>query len=205
MSLFTTLCPSALQDMSLPFSVGSASVVLCVLHVSLCVCLSSKPCVSVSVWVTVSSSPFCISVSRPSLPVGEASPLPLPELSPVRARGRVPGQRDAQRRLRLESLRAGGGGRRAGATSTPRALPLGRTASAGRSRRGATGPASAAGGLRRAGTSSPWGGASSAAGAASSLARRRSGGGGWSVEEFGWARLSSAGFDWARLRREGVG
>lgn len=43
---------------------------------------------------------------------------------------------------------SGGRGRRAGAKSPPPALPLGHAASTGRSRRGVTGAASAAGGLR---------------------------------------------------------
>lgn len=172
-----SLCISFHHSMSVPlpsgtrlsFSMGSVSVVLCGLHLSLPLCLSSKLCVSVSVWVTISSSQFRICVSPP--PARKGVPPPLTCVEPGACPREGPGQRDAQRRLRLQSLRAGGDGRRAGATSTPRALPLGRAASTGRSRRGATGPASAAGGLRRAGTSSPWGGASSAAGAASSLTR----------------------------------
>lgn len=116
--------------------------------VCLFVSLSPRLCLYVPRWVWV-SLPLSL-VLGPRAHGGRA---PLPELSPVRARREGPGQRDAGRRLRLGSLRARGGGggggrRRAGAMSPPPALPLGRAASAGRSRRRATGAASAAGGLR---------------------------------------------------------
>lgn len=67
LSLFTTACPSALGDMS-PW-VRYLSVVLCVLHVSLPLCLSllQAVCLSVSVWVTVSlySSKISLCLSIP--------------------------------------------------------------------------------------------------------------------------------------------
>lgn len=204
-SLFTTACLSLYPRGHVSLSPWGPYRWFCVACICLCLCVYPPSCVFLCPCGSLSLHLSSGSVYLHPLPVRE-SPLPLPVLSPVRARGRVRGSEmlsaDSGSRACGRGATGGGQGRRPLPGPSPWAAQPPPAAPAG-ARPGRPLPRAVCGEL----APPPPGAAPPPRPGplARSLARRRSGGDGWNVEEFGWARLRSARLGYGRRESAELG